>query len=85
MGLKLWCGEELSFRLNVILGDPVPCPTMGLCFCKKRFETVSFKGKRTGIDPGVWGDDFAQVNHSESQSLSTSNGDDRVVGEDQMG
>ena len=46
---------------------------------------MSFKGKRTGIDPGVWGDDFAQVNHSESQSLSTSNGDDRVVGEDQMG
>ena len=59
--------------------------TMGLCFSKKRFETVSRKGKRTGIEPGVWGDDFARVNRSESQSLSTSNGDDRAAGEDHMG
>lgn len=28
---------------------------MGLCFSKKRFEILSRKGKRTGIDPGVSG------------------------------
>lgn len=34
---------------------------MGVCFSKNRFETVSHKGKRTGVEPGVQCGDFTQV------------------------